>query len=105
MPTAMMSIVRLCSILSNCMTLLEARRANVAQRTDRVQIDYTLAFETPFHFGTGTRIGLIDRTVVRDAEEYLYVPGSTIKGVVREHCEQLARFYEDVHNKQLIASP
>ena len=78
---------------------------NVAPRTDRVQIDYTLAFETPFHFGTGTRIGLIDRTVVRDADEYLYVPGSTIKGVVREHCEQLARFYEDAHNKQLIVSP
>jgi CRISPR/Cas system CSM-associated protein Csm3 (group 7 of RAMP superfamily) len=68
---------------------------SVAQsRIDRVQINYTLEFQTPFHFGTGMRGGLIDRIVIRDNAEYLYVPGSTIKGVVREKCEQLARLYE-----------
>jgi CRISPR/Cas system CMR subunit Cmr4 (Cas7 group RAMP superfamily) len=64
-------------------------------RTDRIQICYTLEFSAPFHFGTGFRDGLIDRSVMRDSGQYLYVPGSTIKGVVRETCEQLARFYED----------
>jgi CRISPR/Cas system CMR subunit Cmr4 (Cas7 group RAMP superfamily) len=61
---------------------------------DRIRIEYTLAFVTPFHFGTGIREGLVDRTVVRDDGGYLYVPGSTIKGVLRERCEQLERLYE-----------
>src|SRR5205085_8850865 len=51
--------------------------------------------------GTGIREGVIDRTVVRDDEGYLYVPGSTIKGVLRERCEQLARLYD----QQDITSP
>jgi CRISPR/Cas system CMR subunit Cmr4 (Cas7 group RAMP superfamily) len=74
---------------------------------DHIQIDYDLKFEAPFHCGTGTRIGLIDRTVVRDREGHLYIPGSTIKGVLREHCEQLARLYVDVDENmtKLIASP
>src|SRR5437588_6645706 len=68
---------------------------------DRLKIEYDLTFSTPFHFGTGIREGLIDRTVVRDDGGYLYVPGSTIKGVLRERCEQLARLY----NQPGIASP
>jgi CRISPR/Cas system CMR subunit Cmr4 (Cas7 group RAMP superfamily) len=76
-------------------------------RVDRIQIQYLLTFKTPFHFGTGIRLGLIDRTVVRDSNDYLYVPGSTFKGVVRERCEQLARLYEkaDTQEHELIASP
>jgi CRISPR/Cas system CSM-associated protein Csm3 (group 7 of RAMP superfamily) len=58
-----------------------------------VQIDYVLTFATPFHLGTGITAGMIDRTVIRDADDYLYVPASTLKGVLREHCEQLCRFY------------
>ena len=61
---------------------------------DRLKIEYDLTFTTPFHCGTGIREGVIDRTVVRDDEGYLYVPGSTIKGVLRERCEQLARLYD-----------
>ncbi len=58
-----------------------------------VQIEYELKFDAPFHFGTGVTAGLIDRTVIRDAKKFLYVPASTLKGVLREHCEQLSRFY------------
>jgi len=64
-------------------------------RIDRIHLAYTLTFVTPFHFGTGLREGLLDRTVVRDSGKYLYVPGSTLKGTVREHCERLARLYEE----------
>ncbi len=60
---------------------------------ERLNIAYTLTFTTPFHLGTGIREGLVDRTVVRDGQGYLYVPGSTFKGMVREYCEQLARLY------------
>lgn len=58
---------------------------------DFINIDYHIKFETPFHFGTGLRRNLLDRTVSRDANGYLYVPGSTLKGVLRERCEQIAR--------------
>jgi CRISPR/Cas system CMR subunit Cmr4 (Cas7 group RAMP superfamily) len=69
-------------------------------------ITYHLTFETPFHCGTGLRSALIDRTVVRDHEQYLYVPGSTIKGVVREHCERLERMYSARDNTDdVIGSP
>lgn len=76
-------------------------------RTDRIQIQYLLEFTAPFHCGTGVRTGLIDRSVMRDGEGYLYVPASTIKGVVRELCEQLERFYEDSDDtiRELIATP
>ena len=67
-----------------------------------VQIDYELQFDAPFHLGTGITAGMIDRTVIRDAGGDLYVPASTFKGVLREHCEQLCRFY--LPNAQ-IASP
>jgi CRISPR/Cas system CSM-associated protein Csm3 (group 7 of RAMP superfamily) len=58
-----------------------------------VEIIYELTFATPFHLGTGISAGMIDRTVIRDADDYLYLPASTFKGVLREHCEQLYRFY------------
>ena len=75
-------------------------------RTDRIEIEYTLTFATLFHCGTGIREGLVDRTVVRNNQGYLYVPGSTFKGVLRERCEQLARAYvQDAQEKQRIASP
>ena len=67
-----------------------------------VQIDYELQFDAPFHLGTGITSGMVDRTVIRDAGNDLYVPASTFKGVLREHCEQLCRFY--LPNGQ-IASP
>lgn len=75
-------------------------------RTDRIEIKYTLTFATLFHCGTGIREGLVDRTVVRNNQGHLYIPGSTFKGVLRERCEQLARAYmRDGQEKQRIASP
>lgn len=62
-------------------------------KTDRIQLKYRLRFTTPFHCGTGLRSGFIDRPVVRDGRDNVYVPGSTFKGALREHCQQLSRFY------------
>src|SRR5712692_9672242 len=74
-------------------------------QSDLLKIEYILTFATPFHFGTGIREGLIDRTVIRDDGGYLYVPGSTLKGVLRERCEQLARFYEGASGREHVRSP
>lgn len=62
--------------------------------TEQIKLDYRLIFGAPFHFGTGLRRGLIHRTVARDHREYLIVPGTTIKGVVRERCEQLGDIFK-----------
>ncbi len=67
-----------------------------------VQIDYNLNFTTPFHMGTGISTNALDRTVVRDAGENLYIPASTFKGVLREECERLLHFYTA---STAIASP
>src|SRR2546425_3078564 len=69
-----------------------------------VQIDYDLHFTAPFHLGTGIRAGLIDRTVMKDNSGYLYVPASTLKGVLREYCERLLRFYLP-DGQENVASP
>ncbi len=69
-----------------------------------VQIDYELHFTAPFHLGTGIRAGLIDRTVMKDNGGYLYVPASTLKGVLREYCERLLRFYLP-DDQESVASP
>ncbi len=75
-------------------------------KLDRIQIDYTLQFLTPFHCGTGMRIGIIDRTVARDRNGYLYIPGSTLKGMLREYCEQLSRFFAlEEQEKEKVTSP
>lgn len=43
----------------------------------------------PLHVGTGYQRGLIHRTIVRDAENNVYLPASTLKGKVRAACEAL----------------
>lgn len=73
-------------------------------QTDYIQLTYQLQFESPFHCGTGLSSGLIQRTVAREKEEYLYIPGSTLKGVLRETCEEIALMFglavRDPHDEQ-----
>jgi CRISPR/Cas system CSM-associated protein Csm3 (group 7 of RAMP superfamily) len=58
----------------------------------QLTLDYTLELQSDFHVGSGAGIaGSVDRAVMRLANGELVVPGSTIKGRVRHHCEQLAR--------------
>jgi len=59
-----------------------------------IQIDYCLEFKSAFHFGTGLRNGLIHRAIAKDKDDFLYVPGSTLKGVVRDKCEQILGLFE-----------
>ncbi len=77
---------------------------NDRTQNDRIQIRYRITFQSPFHLGTGVSAGAVDRTVIRDTSGYLYVPASTFKGVLREHCERLWRFA--LSGKQVtVASP
>lgn len=61
--------------------------------SEHILLDYSIHFTAPFHLGTGLRRGLVHRSVARDASGYLYVPGSTLKGVLRERCEQFCNLF------------
>lgn len=70
---------------------------------DHLDLTYRLTFNSAFHCGTGLPNGLIHRAVQKNREGYLYVPGSTIKGVLRETCEYLARTL--LNGKHTIRDP
>jgi len=57
---------------------------------ERIDISYVLDFQTAFHMGTGLRNGLIHRGIARDPDGFLFVPGSTIKGVLRDRATLVA---------------
>jgi len=60
----------------------------------RLKIAYCLEFKSAFHCGTGLPNGLIDRAVTRDEGGFLYIPGSTVKGVLRDRCEQILGLFD-----------
>lgn len=60
-------------------------------RTERIAVNYQLQFESPFHIGTGLRYGLIHRSIARDANGFLYIPGSMLKGVLRDLATDIAQ--------------
>jgi len=45
--------------------------------------------DSAFHLGTGLRKGLVHRSVAQDNDGYLYVPGSTLKGSLRNQLYDL----------------
>jgi len=49
-----------------------------------------IQMQRALHIGAGYGRGLIDRAVVRDGQGRVYIPGSSLKGKVREACERLA---------------
>lgn len=56
------------------------------------QYAYTLEFRAPISIFTGLGIaGLVDRTVVREANGLPYIPGSSVKGRLRFFAERLLR--------------
>ncbi|NLE46315.1 MAG: hypothetical protein GX620_16475 [Chloroflexi bacterium] len=57
---------------------------------ERIDINYRIEFESAFHLGTGMRGGIVHRLVARDPDGLLYIPGSTLKGALRDRCTRLA---------------
>ena len=60
-------------------------------QTEKIAINYQLQFASPFHIGTGLRRGLIHRSIARDANGFLYIPGSMLKGVLRDLATDIAQ--------------
>jgi CRISPR/Cas system CSM-associated protein Csm3 (group 7 of RAMP superfamily) len=59
--------------------------------TVTINIPLTIHVNGPLHIGTGYGQGLLNRTIVKTRHGHVYIPGSSIRGVLRDKCEQLAR--------------
>lgn len=66
------------------------------ERKEWIDIQYRVHFLAPFHLGTGVANGLLDHGIARQAsasdeeDGLLYIPASTLKGIIRDQCEQVA---------------
>lgn len=56
-----------------------------------ILLELSIRFHSKWHCGSGEASFLIDRLMRRDARNRPYIPGSTLKGIVRENCEKLSR--------------
>ncbi|MDM8525793.1 RAMP superfamily CRISPR-associated protein [Desulfococcaceae bacterium HSG8] len=56
-----------------------------------LKLKLTISFKSKWHAGSGEGGFLLDRLIRKDARNLPYIPGSTLKGVVRENCEKLSR--------------
>jgi len=57
----------------------------------RLKLKLSIRFSSKWHTGSGEGNLLTDRLLQRDARGMPYIPGSTLKGVIRENCEKLSR--------------
>jgi CRISPR/Cas system CSM-associated protein Csm3 (group 7 of RAMP superfamily) len=71
----------------------------------RIQFETRITLMTSWHIGTGMAQGLIDRTTQRDPRGSVFIPASTIKGRLRNACEQVARLYSSPDNRLKSCEP
>ena len=57
----------------------------------RIRIDLSIRMRSKWHCGSGEGGVLVDRLIRRDSRNWPFIPGSTLKGVIRENCEKLSR--------------
>lgn len=66
-------------------------------------ITYTIQFFSFWHCGSGLAAGAdVDALVVKDENGLPFVPGKTIKGLVRESIELICQLYPEKVNEDLI---
>lgn len=66
-------------------------------------IKYTITFYSQWHCGSGLSAGAdVDALVVKDRNGMPYVPGKTVKGLVREAVENLMQFTRADNKSGLI---
>lgn len=59
----------------------------------KTTIDYTICFFSPWHCGSGTSAGAdVDELVVKDKNGMPYIPGKTLKGLIREAVDDYLLF-------------
>ena len=68
-----------------------------------MDITYTIEFFSYWHCGSGLSAGAdVDSLVIKDAKGMPFVPGKTIKGLIREAAETLTCLAPDKYPSQKI---
>lgn len=68
-------------------------------------IKYKIEFHTDWHCGSGLAAGAdVDALVVKDKNGMPYVPGKTIKGLVREAIEEIRRLQSNIDVSDIDAA-
>lgn len=72
----------------------------------RISLDLAIKLGSRWHAGTGEGSLTVNRIFRRDSANLPYIPGSTLKGIVRESCERLCRTFgfpepHDPHAKNI----
>lgn len=75
----------------------------------RIRLELEIPFSGGWRSGSGEGSNVVDRLIRYDARGMPFIPGSTVKGVIRESCEKLSRtlrFFEpiDPHRTELKGS-
>ena len=64
-------------------------------------LKYTIEFHTYWHCGSGLAAGAdVDALVIKDKNEMPYIPGKTIKGLMREAVEEIISLRPDRMNEE-----
>ena len=67
------------------------------------ELNYTIQFFSRWHCGSGLTAGAdLDALVVRDEHRFPYVPGKTIKGLLRESAESLLEMNAEGVSREII---
>src|SRR5207249_2627369 len=65
------------------------------------RLSLQVTFDSDWHVGSGAgRPGLIDRLIVRDADNLPFVPAKTITGIWRDACERLVRGLDETSTEK-----
>lgn len=68
-----------------------------------INIKYTIEFFNNWHCGSGLSAGAdVDALVIKDRNELPYIPGKTIKGLVRHAIEEIIEFKGNVDLKDEV---
>lgn len=62
-----------------------------------IELTLEIKYSSKWRSGSGEGGLVADRLIRRDARGWPYLPGSTIKGVIREDCEKLWRLLAPIH--------
>ncbi|MCR4289099.1 MAG: RAMP superfamily CRISPR-associated protein [Candidatus Scalindua sp.] len=73
----------------------------------KLYINYTISLKSKWHAGSGEGGLFSNRLVRRDTRNLPFIPGSTLKGIIRENCEKLSTTLNfppptNPHDKNLI---
>lgn len=57
----------------------------------KLELKLSVCFTSKWRVGAGEGSFIVDRLIQRDSRAMPYIPGSALKGVIRESCEKLSR--------------